>query len=356
MIRVLDRLVIRNFLRLFLLFVVGAPLLFILGDMVERVDRLLEGMTLAEVLLSYAFEFPKYVFWSFPIAGLMATVFTIQPMTVHREIMAAKAGGISFRRIVAPVLILGVLITGAGLFLADLVPVTNERAAEVRGERERRQGWAAQFVYLTDAGESLLARQLRVHDGRMSGVVILRRSDDPLEPTIHIAADEAEWTEDGGWVLRSGFVRELLATGEERAERFQELRYDRLQERPEDLVEAVRDEDEMTRAELEALAARVIRSGGDAGRIQVKREQRLAIPVAALVIILFGAPLATSSKRGGAAVGIGLSLATTILYLVLLRLFGALGYAGLLDPWIAAWAPNLIFLAAGLFLMIRVRT
>lgn len=356
MIRVLDRLVLRNFLRLFFLFVIGAPLLFILGDMVERVDRLLEGMTLAEVLISYAYEFPKYVFWSFPIAGLMATVFTIQPMTVHREIMAAKAGGISFRRIVAPILIMGVMITGAGLYLADLVPVTNELAAEVRGERERRQGWAAQFVYLTDEGESLLARQLRVHDGRMTGIVILRRGEDPSMPTVHISADEAVWSEDEGWVLRAGFVRTLLASGEEQMERFQDLRYERLTERPEDLIEAVRDEDEMTRAELEALAARVIRSGGEAGRIQVKREQRLAIPVAALVIILFGAPLATSAKRGGAAVGIGLSLATTILYLVFLRLFGAFGYAGLLDPWVAAWAPNLIFLAAGLFLMIRVRT
>jgi lipopolysaccharide export system permease protein len=356
MIRVLDRLVIRNFLRLFLLFVIGAPLLFILGDMVERVDRLLEGLTLSEVLLSYAYEFPQYVFWSFPIAGLMATVFTIQPMTVHREIMAAKAGGISFRRIVAPVIVLGVLVTGVGLYLSDLVPVAKERAAEIRGEREGRQGWAAQFVYLTDTGEALLARQLRVHDGRMSGLVILRRGEDVGTPTVHIWAEEASWTEAGGWVLRGGFIRELLPSGEERAERFQELAYDRLTERPEDLVQAIRDEDEMTRAELEALAARVIRSGGDAGRLQVKREQRLAIPVAALVIILFGAPLATSAKRGGAAVGIGLSLATTILYLVLLRLFGALGYAGLIDPVIAAWAPNLIFLVAGLFLMIRVRT
>jgi lipopolysaccharide export system permease protein len=88
----------------------------------------------------------------------------------------------------------------------------------------------------------------------------------------------------------------------------------------------------------------------------VKREQRLAIPVATLVIILFGAPLATSSKRGGAAYGIGISLATTILYLILFRVAGALGYAGTLDPLLAAWLPNALFFVAGLILMAKVRT
>lgn len=92
------------------------------------------------------------------------------------------------------------------------------------------------------------------------------------------------------------------------------------------------------------------------GRTYTKMEQRMAIPVASLVIILFGAPLATSSKRGGAAFGIGLSLATTILYLMLFRFSGALGYAGTLDPRLAAWVPNLVFLIAGLVLMKRVRT
>jgi lipopolysaccharide export system permease protein len=357
MVRILDRFVAKTFLRLFLLFVLGAPLLFILGDVTEKLDSYMDrGLPLGQVLIAYAYQYPQFVFWSFPIAALLAAVFTIQPMTVHREVMAAKAGGISFHRLVLPLFLLGLLFTGVGLVLSELVPHTNTRSAELRGDRSVRQAWLSNFVYITDAGESLSARRLTVSDGRMVGVVVLREGDGRDGSLTHISAREAEWTEETGWNLRDGYLRELDATGEERTERFETLAYDRLSERPEDLVDTVRDEDEMTRVQLATLADRVIRSGGDPGRLQVKREQRLAIPVATLVIILFGAPLATSSKRGGAAFGIGLSLATTILYLVLFRVSGALGYAGLLDPWIAAWLPNLLFLGGGVILMARVRT
>jgi lipopolysaccharide export system permease protein len=112
----------------------------------------------------------------------------------------------------------------------------------------------------------------------------------------------------------------------------------------------------MTYQELTNFGRRLQRSGGDVGRTLTKRAQRTAIPAAAFVIILFGAPLATSSKRGGAAFGIGLSLVTTILYIMLFRVSGALGSTGALDPLVAAWLPNALFLAAGLVLMQRVRT
>ncbi len=357
MFRILDRLVAKTFLRLFLLFVLGAPLLFILGDATEKLNSFMDrGLPLEQVLLSYLYQYPQFIFWSFPIAALLAAVFTIQPMTVHREVMAAKAGGISFHRLVAPIFILGFILTGVGLALSEIVPHTNTRSAELRGDRERRQAWRSNAVYITDQGESLAYRRLTATDGRMVGVVLFRQARDPGEPAVHIVADEARWTEDDGWMLWNGYVRELDAGGEERFQRFQEMAYERLTEHPDDLVDTVRDEDEMTRGQLSALADRVTRSGGDPGRLEVKREQRLAIPVATLVIILFGAPLATSSKRGGAAFGIGLSLATTILYLVLFRVSGAFGYAGILDPMLAAWLPNVAFLLAGMLLLLRTRT
>jgi lipopolysaccharide export system permease protein len=78
--------------------------------------------------------------------------------------------------------------------------------------------------------------------------------------------------------------------------------------------------------------------------------------VATLVIILFGAPLATSTKRGGTAYGIGVALLSTILYMLLFRISGAVGETGALDPVTAAWLPNLIFLGAGMVFLTRVRT
>ncbi len=90
--------------------------------------------------------------------------------------------------------------------------------------------------------------------------------------------------------------------------------------------------------------------------LRVEAAQRGAIPVATLVIILFAAPLATTSKRGGAAFGVGLALGSLILYIMLLNIWGALGAAGIVDPTTAAWTPNGIFLLLGLIFLVRVRT
>jgi len=357
-IRVLDRLVCRRFLRLFTIFIVAAPMLFILGDATENLDRYLDrGISFDQVVVSYIYGFPQFVFWSFPIAALLATVFTIHPMTTHREVMAAKAGGISFHRFIMPLIVLGFILTGVGLVLADLAPRANQTAAELRGDRLRLQGWRSNFVYITDQGEALKARRLTVEDGRIHDLVFQWLPRAGEEASVrHTLAEEARWSEEEGWVFQNGFTREIHPDGREMAYRFDRLMMKSFTERPEDLLQVLRDEDEMTYEELDRFAERLLRSGGDVGRTLTKKEQRLAIPVATLVIILFGAPLATSSKRGGAAFGVGLSLATTILYLMLFRLSGAMGYAGTLDPWVAAWLPNGIFLVGGLVLLSRVRT
>ena len=73
-------------------------------------------------------------------------------------------------------------------------------------------------------------------------------------------------------------------------------------------------------------------------------------------MILFGVPLATSNRRGGTAYGIGVALGTTILYMLLLKISSALGKAGVLEPFPAAWLPNIVFFAAALGLLRRVRT
>jgi lipopolysaccharide export system permease protein len=355
--RILDRLVTGTFLKLFVIFVVGAPLLFILVDATDNLDRYLDrGLALDRVALGYVYMFPRFFLWAFPVAALLAVVFTIYPMTVHREIMACKAGGISFYRLIMPLVLLGVVLTGIGVGLSQVVPRANQTAAEILGDRERRQQWRSNFVYITDAGESLSARRLTASDGRMVGVTLQNIPRNADEPTRHVLADMARWSDEEGWTFYNGWIRELYADGREDASRFQEYTPEELKEGPLDLLDAVRDEDEMTYQELGTLADRILRSGGDPNRVLTKREQQFAIPVATLVIILFGAPLATSSRRGGTAYGIGVSLATTILYLMLFRVAGAMGYAGTLPAVAAAWLPNAVFLVGAIILLLRVRT
>jgi lipopolysaccharide export system permease protein len=355
--RILDRMVIGQFLRLFLGFVLSAPLLFILGDATENLDRYMsEGVTLENALLAYLYQYPQFIFWAFPIASLLATVFTIHPMTAHSEIMAAKAGGIPFHRITLPMYVLGVILTVVGVGLSELTPLATRAAAELRGDRSVQEAWRTDFVYLTDSGQSLSARRLTVNDGRLLEVSLQELPRESDAPIRYLKAAEARWMEGDGWRFQDGFIREIFADDRELMIAFESALVRSVEESPEELLQESRNEEEMTYGELRQFSERLARSGGNVGRTLTKIDQRFAIPVATFIVILFGAPLATSSKRGGAAYGVGISLATTIVYLMLFRVSGGLGYAGTFDPTLAAWLPNGVFLVSGLALLSRVRT
>lgn len=357
MIRILDRLVGRSFLKVFLAFSLGSPILFILGDLTENLeDYLGAGLTWFEVGESYLFKMPQFIQWSFPIAALVSAVFTIQSMTLHREVVAAKAGGISFHRLIVPMIFLGVFLTGVALGLEELVPRANLRAAEILGQEDTRREWRTNFVFQGDGGRNFSIQRLNVTEGTLTGIVMETVEPGTSRPTTHLTAEFAEYHPDVGWTFNEGFYRVFLENGEEVASQFQKLRTRGFTENPEDFLEEPRKPEEMTRKEMGRLADIVERSGGSPTKLRVDREEKIAIPVATLVIILFGAPLATSTKRGGTAYGIGVALLSTIFYMLLFRISGALGETGSLDPFTAAWLPNLLFLGAGLFFLVRVRT
>ena len=51
-----------------------------------------------------------------------------------------------------------------------------------------------------------------------------------------------------------------------------------------------------------------------------------------------------------------LSLGTTVVFLLLINLSKAVGAGGAVDPLVAAWFPNVLFLSGALVLLRKVRT
>jgi lipopolysaccharide export system permease protein len=354
--RKLDRLVLGSFLKLFVVVALAVPPLFILGDFTERLDQYLDrGLTRTQIAQSYLYKMPEYLQYAFPIAALVATIFTIHAMTRHHEIVAAKAGGISFHRIMAPLVVMGILLTAVALGLSEVVPRGNRIAAQIQRAEGPSRTWRSDFVYRSESGLSWQVTRLTASDGRMTGIV-LERPPSEQSPAMHVTAQSGSWTEGEGWTLAQGYMRTLRADSTERAIEFARLTMPEMTERPEELLEVPREPEEMTYAEIARLAAILERTGGDATEWLVRRGQLLSVPVATLIIILFGAPLATSSKRGGTAFGIGVSLITVIIFTMMLKFAGAMGEAGAISPFSAAWMPNIVFFGAALLLLARVRT
>jgi lipopolysaccharide export system permease protein len=80
---------------------------------------------------------------------------------------------------------------------------------------------------------------------------------------------------------------------------------------------------------------------------------KLAIPFTSTVFALIGAPLGLRRLRGGAAVGLGVSILIIFCYYVLWHGMSVLGENGQLSPALASWLANIVGLGIGGFLVAR---
>ena len=357
--RLLDRYIALQFVRIFLVCVLGVPLIFMLINLADNIDVFVDqDVTRLQVALHYIFQFPYQSLLAFPIAALLGSVFTVAAMTRHFEVTAMKAGGISFYRLSVPILISATLLSFVALGLTEVVAVTNRLAVEALEPEESRSESIRQFfVYRGDDGFVYKARQLDTREGRMEDVQIERKGSGPDFPTMHVTASEATYDSvSSRWLLRDGWARRFYGPDQERAYEFGEMRIPQLDETPEALQARPKESDEMRYAELGRLIEAIERSGGTTSQLQTARAFRIAFPFICLVIVIFGMPLAHSNRRGGAPTSIGIALGTTILLLTFQRITEAMGAGGALTPAEAAWLPNIIFLIAGLILFLRLRT
>ena len=121
-------------------------------------------------------------------------------------------------------------------------------------------------------------------------------------------------------------------------------------------VTEAREPDLMNFGQLRGYIAELRASGYNVLEHEVGLYRKIAFPFVTLVMTLIAVPFAVSTGKRGAMYGIGIGIVLALVYWVMISVFAAFGVGGLLDPMLAAWAPNLIFGAAAAFLLLTVRT
>src|SRR5574344_1413745 len=88
-------------------------------------------------------ELPKILDKAFPVGLLLGTLFTFDKMSKDSEITIFRATGMSFPRIIAPVIVLSLFFTFFGFILSDKgTPVAEQKLRDIRG-----QARTAQYIY-----------------------------------------------------------------------------------------------------------------------------------------------------------------------------------------------------------------
>jgi lipopolysaccharide export system permease protein len=353
----LDRYVFVEYVKILAATVLGFPVLVTVIDITEKLDTYLaRHLTLGTILKAYVLNVPYTMGLVLPAAVLFATVFAIGAFTRHSEITAAKASGISFHRFIRPIAVGSAIATVLGLLLAVVTPDANARRDEILLEKKSDLMNRFNFTFATEDRTYTITTADKQR-GQLEGVVVERKGNGPAFPTYVMEGTAATYsTRRGNWLLRTGSAHVLLGDSANFTMQFDSLRDRHFTEEPAHLMSNPRAPDEMGFRDLQRYIAAMERSGSDVNQLRVERMLKVAIPATCIIIMLFGAPLATSNQRGGAAYGIGVSLATTVVFLMLVQLTQAIGNKGLVVPELAAWLPGIAFGIVGAVLLVRVRT
>ena len=356
--RPLDGYVLAEFWKVLAATALGFPLLVIVIDISEKMDNYFaRELTVGEIALAYLYGIPDTMFLVLPAAVLFATVFTIGGFTRHSEITAAKASGISFHRFILPIALGSVAAALLGLALAEVIPPLNSRRLELLKERQvRAANMRSNFAYAAEEGRVYKIGHADVIDQTLAQVEVERQGSGPNYPTYIVIAAQGNWRGERGWLLSDGWVHIMPDSLSNLSIQFDSLRDRHFTEQPIHLMANPKAPAEMGYRDLGRFIHAMERSGADVRKLRVERMLKIAIPVTCVIIMLIGAPLATSTQRGGTAYGVAISLATTVVFLVLLQLTQAIGASGLVMPELAAWLPGTLFAAVGTVLLIKVRT
>jgi lipopolysaccharide export system permease protein len=352
--RILDRYLLREFIVYLALGLLGFIVIFIVVDLIEKMDVFLDHKAPAFLVAQYFVNLaPDVVVKMLPVALLLATFLALGQLNKFGELPAMRAGGLSLVRLLMPVLGMAALCSGFSLLLGEYVVPAATRARETIFE-ERIQHLArsspserADVTYLGRGGRIWVVGLYLVHERRMHDVSLQEFKNGEL--TRRIDAAEATW--DGRrWVFASGYVRRF-ERGKEHAEGFGSMAISGIAEGPDDFAKEGHKPEEMNWFELRSYIERLRASGARVENYLVDLHLKLAFPLICLIVVLIGGALSTRLRMQSAALGFGLSVAISFLYYGIMRAGQALGHNGALPPYVAAWSADVLFGAIGLVMM-----
>jgi len=351
---ILDRYTLQQFVWPFVICVFGFTVILLSGVLFELIDLILvKKVAFKTVAKMLGYYLPGIVVMTLPIAALFSTLVGLGRMNQDSELKIMCSTGLPYWRIMIPLIIAGMIISG-------LTYVLNEKV--VPEANHEFQNLLRHLVYQEDfplveenvfflGGEN---RYFYIHkvdkDKKLLKNILVYETVPGQFPRL-ITATTGSF-QDKQWFLYDGIVQNLDADGfvsyQTRFEVMQIVTPD-----DSDLYFGnQKTTDEMSRKELKEYIDRFQRSGLKVLSFVVDYHLKLAMPMASFIFVLFAAPLSLYSKSSK-SFGVAVSLIVTVLYYVATAVCRSLAINEVMPPLVAAWLTNTIFGLIGILLLVR---
>jgi lipopolysaccharide export system permease protein len=365
----LDGYMLRQITATFLFSIVGLCVIFVVVHLLENLDGFLDKKTPPRAIaLFYMNYLPEIIKLITPVAMLLSSLFTIGRLSNTNEITAMKAGGMSVYRIMLPLLLFGVAVSGGQIYFNGwIVPKANQYKAEIERKflQKGRLETSLYNIYLRDA--PLRNVMIRFYDdvSKTGNYLSIEEYSSEQHPRLTRRVDAQTFrfdTVQSRWRLMQAMEHRFFTAPSGADTLTARVINDypaELHIKPRELFQLQRGTEELTFPELREYINLSERGGKDVRQQRIEYYGQYALPFANFIVTLFGVlPLAAAAgqRKSGLALEIASAMIIAFLYMACVKIGQSLALASPLPPMIGAWLANGIFFIVGLVLALRMRT
>jgi len=358
LVRRLDLYVGVRFLKMILMAVLAFVVIFISVDAFEHFSRWVDkDVGLVTFAKYYWYGLPYIIVLVMPVALLLCSLFLVSSLARRNELVAMRAAGISIPRIFLPMIAIGFLASVFVMVVGDFVVSdatyrqTVVKRVEIDGKEPVNYRMRHNFAHRTVGGAIL---EIGYFNGRAEEMtnVSVEWYDDSSRVTRRLEAHRMWWA-DSVWVATRVRDRRFGPEGAVLFETADTAAVPAITDTPQEFGTRQKTPEEMNFFQLLDYIERVRQAGGDPRGDLVELYLKIFFPLANLIMVLVGAPLAARNPRSGKSTSVGIAIFLAFLFFSMVRFGQTLGHKGALPPLAAAAMADAVYILLGAFLLYR---
>ncbi|MEA3485871.1 MAG: LptF/LptG family permease [Candidatus Aerophobetes bacterium] len=347
--KILDKYITRDYLKLYFIFIFFFIAVFLLTDFFQSMASLKKGTKFLSLVEYYLLQIPSSFSLLSPLAAIVSALFVITYLSGTYQIQAIQLSGTSIKRIALPLLITGMVLSFVLLFLNETLTFqTNQLAQVVREKnflRAPKKGIQRNIFIHVPPFYLFYIRSFNPGEAKMENVLIYESY-----PHLLITAKEGRWN-GKGWIFSKGM--EYSLKGKIEGTSF-DKKFLPLDEDPDYFTKKYFPPEKMNISQLKKYIDEYHKSGFETLGLKTELNFKFSYPFTNLIFLLLALPIGLILRKGGRGASLALGLTISFGYYEAMALFKILGKGGIISPCLAAWIPNLIFLAGGIYLFTRI--
>ena len=346
MFNILDRYIIKE---LFLPFIVGLSGFIVImlsvrisGDIHLIITEHIPANIILRMML---YKIPEYIVMGMSIAYLIAILLTLARLGKDNEITALRACGVSFKRIILPILFISLIVSYISFLIMEyVVPYANQKSNSALLEAKKIK---QELIETNDL-------HFRGMDTRIFSIKKIDQVNRKMEQILIYDNKPDQLLKDGITHKYSKRIKKRLGIFVDSEEPFNELFID-ANILLEDFI-TERKPQEMSSTELKEIIKTRKIGGQDTKELEVEFEVKHAKPLASFFAALIAAPIGSKFSRFGGYIGVAISIILIFIYFVTESITVMVGNLGVISPFLAAWTPDLLFAVIGFMLLLWIDT